>query len=117
MIKNFYRNKYNAEVRLEGIRLLKATCRNIIRRSREAEGAYGHVKCSFKKANDLFRSIISHKRLFDKWLEQTEIFMEKGNDKCLRPVIDRIDEKGHYYLYNMQVLSLSENASKARKKN
>lgn len=116
MIKTYYRTKYSPEVIKEGVTLLKATCNNIIKRSREKEGAYSHVKCYFKKASQLFMSIIEQKRLLDKWLELTGIYLIKGKDKRFRPVIDRIDEKGHYYLSNMQVLSLSENASKARKK-
>ncbi|MEN8699585.1 hypothetical protein [Bacillus infantis] len=106
---------FDIEVIKEGNRLLRNTAENIIERSRHTEGTYEGVKCKFNKPKALREAIKNKRKLYRSWLVQTKIYIDSGKDYKLRPVIDRINEKGSYYLYNMQVLSFSENSSKARK--
>jgi hypothetical protein len=109
--------KYGVKVIKEGIKLLKTSCRKAIERSRSKSGAYKMVRCSFNKPKEFYLSIIrNNTKLFEDWLKQTKIYMDSGRDYRLRPTLDRIDEKGHYYIKNLQVISFSQNASKARKK-
>jgi hypothetical protein len=110
------KEKFSAEVRKEGLRLLTRTCNNIIVRSRKTEGPYRNVKCSFNSAKKLRDSLRGEKKFMERWFLLTKEYFLSGKNRCLRPVIDRIDEKGHYYKYNMQVLTCSENARKARVK-
>lgn len=51
------------------------------------------------------------------WYEITEGYIENERVLSYRPVNDRVDEKGHYFLYNIQPLSFSENSRKARANN
>ncbi|WP_226680713.1 hypothetical protein [Sutcliffiella horikoshii] len=108
------KEKFSKEVTREGHILLTKTCNNIIARSRLTEGTYKNVKCSFKSARKLRDSLKSEKKFMYKWYTLTKEFLEQGEIRPLRPVIDRIDEKGHYFKSNMQVLTCSENARKAR---
>lgn len=108
--------KYNDDVVTNGNKLLKRSCQKAVERSRSNIGVYKNVKCSFKTANKFYLSIRSNKKLYHNWLEQTAIYLQEGKDLSFRPTIDRIDPSGHYFIYNIQVLSYGKNASKARKR-
>lgn len=111
------KNKYNIEVIKLGNKLLIKSCRKAIERSLKAEGTYKNVKCSFSTAKKFSLSIKkNHIKLYEKWLEQTKVYIENGQRLSFRPTLDRINNDGHYYITNIQVLSFGENASKAHKK-
>jgi hypothetical protein len=108
--------KYNPEVREIGNKLLMTTCRKAIERSKQTEGTYKNVKCSFKSAKKFYNSAKSNNKLYEVWLEHTKIYLENGKDLSFRPTFDRINGQGHYYFNNIQVLTHGKNASKARRK-
>jgi hypothetical protein len=110
------KEKFSSEVIKEGLILLTKTCNNIIVRSRKTEGPYKNVKCSFNSAKKLRDSLRGEKKFMERWYSLTKEYLLSDKNRCLRPVIDRIDEKGHYYKYNMQVLTCSENARKVHAK-
>jgi hypothetical protein len=116
MRANFIKKKYSAEVINNGNKLLMKTCRKAIERSGYTEGPYKNVKCSFKSAKKFFESVKSHKKLYEVWLDITKKHLESGKEYSLRPTFDRIDEQGHYYINNLQILTFGQNASKARRK-
>jgi hypothetical protein len=109
--------KHSIEVIKEGGKLLMKTCRNSIVRSNHKEGTYKDVKCSFKSAKKFFYSIKSNKKLYNKWLDLTYVYLVNGRPLRLRPTFDRVNAKGHYYINNIQVLTYGENSAKARRKN
>lgn len=107
---------YSKEVIALGNELLKKSCRSAIERSRQTEGTYKDVKCSFNKPSKFYRSIRSNKKLYRQWLECTKVYMDNGKKLCYRPTINRVDEKGHYYIKNIQILTFGQNSSKAHRK-
>ncbi|MGD7025249.1 hypothetical protein ACQCVK_22230 [Rossellomorea vietnamensis] len=110
------KKKFSREVVKVGLELLSKTCINIINRSNCDEGYYKNIKSSFNSAKKLRQSLRGKKKFMERWYTLTERYIASGNQLSLRPVIDRIDEKGHYYLYNMQILTYSENAKKVHAK-
>jgi hypothetical protein len=111
-----YTNEFSKEIIREGKKLLMASCVYAKNRTRHKHGTYAQVKCSFKTPKKMFNSLCANKRFMKSWYEYTTIYLENNRNRSFRPVIDRINEKGHYYVYNIQPLSFSENSSKARKK-
>lgn len=108
---------YNKEVFKIGNKLLMTSCRKAIERSQKVEGTYKDVKCSFSSAKKFSSSIKkNHTKLYEKWLEQTIVYVENGESLSSRPTIDRIKNDGHYFITNIQVLSFGDNVSKAHKK-
>lgn len=109
--------QHTREVIKLGNKLLKISCRKAIERSRKTVGTYKMVKCSFKSPKKFFASIRNNKKLYKQWLEFTQVYMDNGEKLCYRPTIDRINEKGHYYINNIQILTFGQNSSKAHSKN
>lgn len=99
-----------------GNKLLKISCRKAIERSRQTVGNYKNVRCSFKSPIKFFKSIRDNKKLYDAWLEITKLYIENEKKLAYRPTIDRIDEKGHYFIKNIQMLPFGQNSAKAHKK-
>jgi hypothetical protein len=108
--------KHSREVMVLGNELLKVSCRKAIERSRMVEGTYKMVKCSFKSPKKFYLSIRMNKKLYNEWLRLTEIYIENGKKLVYRPTIDRINENGHYYISNIQILSFGQNSAKAHSK-
>ncbi|WP_404459304.1 hypothetical protein [Sutcliffiella horikoshii] len=98
--------------------LLHKSCIRAIERVRRNEKqAYIGVKCDWTKPSQMKKDLMSNKKFWGKWLEQSRLYEEKGKKENFRPTIDRIEsdpnKEGHYTMENIQVLSHSENSFKA----
>ncbi len=97
--------------------LHKSCIRAIERVKRNEKEAYIGVKCDWTKPKKMKIDLMNNREFWEKWIEQSILYEEKGKLENFRPTIDRIESDpnkgGHYTMENIQVLSHSENALKA----
>ncbi|WP_120980061.1 hypothetical protein [Cohnella endophytica] len=93
--------------------LLYRSCERAIK-SRKYSKNYVNVTCDWTDVVAMMTDLICEKEQFwNEWSKQSTTYL--GSDKQLstRPTLDRIDERGHYTLSNIQMLSYGENSKKA----
>ncbi|KKC48457.1 hypothetical protein VE23_17380 [Paenibacillus sp. D9] len=96
--------------------LLYRSCESAIK-TRKYSKNYANIVCDWTDAVAMMIDLICTKEQFwGQWKDQSSIYLDSDKQLSMRPTLDRIDERGHYTLSNIQMLSYSENSKKARLK-
>ncbi|EOV9526230.1 hypothetical protein ACE41A_02440 [Bacillus cytotoxicus] len=100
------------EIGLAGY-LLKNSCAKAFYRCGKKQG-YENVECAWSNFHDMYNDLKNKEQFWKEWQKQTRIYEEWGYLESERPTLDRIDNKKHYSLDNIQCLSLEGNRLKAK---
>jgi len=96
--------------------LLHISATSRINSCKYKQGIYKAIECGWDDPQKMTLDIITRKsEMWKLWNIQTAYF-EQSKEQSDRPSIDRINEKLGYSLDNIQMLSLEQNISKARRK-
>jgi hypothetical protein len=95
--------------------LLKRSCESARDRCNRAEGKYKDICCNLTPIK-LKDALMNEKAFWIEWVKLTEEWVERGYKDRDRPSLDRIDEKGHYEIGNIQALPHWKNTAKGKSK-
>lgn len=76
-------------------------------------GIYKDIECNYATPFEFFLVLLDKEEFFEKWIDLYNCWIASGKNRNALPVIDRIDEKGHYISSNVQPLTHLENTQKA----
>ena len=77
---------------------------------------YEKIECNYTTPFEFFLVMLKKEGFLTKWIDLYNCWIASGKDRNALPVIDRIDELGHYVPSNVQPLTHFENTFKARRK-
>ena len=77
---------------------------------------YENINCDYPEYLDFFEELYEEERIFSEWEKLTDYYYENGKKRNDTPVLDRIDEKGHYTISNIQANTHLGNTLRAVRK-
>jgi len=107
------------KIKLEDFRAaerLLISCQSRFKACKYNEKGYEEIECNYASPFEFFLKLLDKDSFFEGWIDLMTCHIANGEDRNSLPVIDRINEKGHYTLDNVQPLTHYDNTKKARQK-
>jgi hypothetical protein len=95
--------------------MLTRSCESVRNRCNEKREKYKDVRCDLTPI-PLRNALLGQTAFWAEWVRLTKEWVYKGYKDRDRPTLDRIDEKGHYDIGNIQALPKWLNTTKATAK-